>query len=345
MHSGRLPRRRPSNWRSIQLLAGVAAIGIVTWLVIAPQLRAAAGASRTLSGVDPVWLAVAAAAEAASLLAYVRLSQHALSPTGVGFAAMLRIDLATLAVSHVMPAGSVVGAGPGYRLLTRSGVPPARAVSGKTVQAVGSAVVLNLVLAVALAVAVARHGITGLYSTAAILIVALLGTVAAFAVQLIRHPARCAKWPATLAAALPGVQPASGARLGASLGEALGALTHNRRFLITTSALAAVNWLLDAAALWCAVTAFGHPLGPVGLGVAYGLANLFATIPITPGGLGIIEGVLLPVLTSFHTPHTAAVLGITTWRLLNFWAPIPIGFTALAITRRSQRPDGRMPAP
>ena len=277
------------------------------------------------------------AAEAGALLAYARLSQHTLAPARIPFAAVLRIDLATLAASHVTPAGSVVGVGLGYRLLTRSGVPPAKAVSAKTVQAVGSTVVLNLLLAIALTTAVARYGTTGLYSTAAALILAVLGTVAVVAVTLIRQPQRCAKWASALAAALAGVQRASGERLAASLTEALLPLTYDRRFLLTTTTWAALNWLLDAAALWCAVAAFGHPLGAVGLGVALGLANLFAAIPLTPGGLGIIEGVLLPVLISFHTPHADAVLGITTWRLLNFWAPIPIGFAALAITRRPDR--------
>lgn len=330
--------RRTDGWRLTRGLAGVAAIVVVAWLVVVPQLRSAAEATRTLSGVNPVWLGTAVVAEAGALLAYARLSQHTLAPARIRFAAMLRIDLATLAVSHVTPAGSVVGAGLGYRLLTHSGVSPAKAISAKTVQAVGSAVVLNLLLAVALGAAVARHGTTGLYSTATALILILLCAVAAVAVLLIRHPQRSADWAATLAGVLPRVQPASGARLAASLSEVLGLLIHDRRFLITTAGWAAANWLLDAAALWCVVTAFGHPLGPVGLGVAYGLANLFAAIPLTPGGLGVIEGVLLPVLTSFHTPHTDAVLGITTWRLLNFWAPIPIGLTALAITRRTHQP-------
>jgi len=329
------PVRRAISWRLIRGLVGIAAVVTVAWLVLVPQLRSAAAATRTVSAVDPMWLGIAVVAEAAALLAYARLSQHTLAPARIRFAAMLRIDLATLAIGHVTPAGSVVGAGLGYRLLTLSGASPAKAISGKAVQAIGSAVVLNLLLAVALGVAVARDGTTSLYSTATALIFTLLCAVSAVAVLLIRQPQRCADWAASLAAVLPGVQPASGSRVAASLTEALGLLIHDRRFLTTTAGWAAANWALDAAALWCAVAAFGHPLGPVGLGVAYGLANLFAAIPLTPGGLGVMEGVLLPVLTSFHTPHTDAVLAITTWRLLNFWAPIPIGLVALAITRRT----------
>ena len=244
-------------------LVGVAAIVMAAWLVLVPQLHSAATAISTLAAVDPVWLGLAVLAEAGALLSYARLSQHTLAPVRIGFAAMLRIDLATMAVSHITPAGSVVGVGLGYRLLTRSGVSPAKAISGKAVQAVGSAVVLNLLLTVALVFAVSRHGTSSLYSTAIVLILTLLAAVAVVAVVavlLVRHPLRSAGWAGALAAVLPGVQPSSGSRLAASLTEILGLLTHDRRFLGTTAAWAAVNWLLDAAALWCAVTAFGHPL-------------------------------------------------------------------------------------
>ncbi len=172
-------------------LVGVAAIVMAAWLVLVPQLHSAATAISTLAAVDPVWLGVAVLAEAGALLSYARLSQHTPAPVRIGFAAMLRIDLATMAVSHITPAGSVVGVGLGYRLLTRSGVSPAKAISGKAVQAVGSAVVLNLLLTVALVFAVSRHRTSSLYSTAIVLILTLLAAVAVVAVVavlLVRHP-------------------------------------------------------------------------------------------------------------------------------------------------------------
>ena len=59
--------------------------------------------------------------------------------------------------------------------------------------------------------------------------------------------------------------------------------------------------------------------------MSYGLANVLGAIPITPGGLGIIEGVLTPSLVGFGVPRAAAVLGVLSWRLVNFWLPIPVG--------------------
>jgi len=62
--------------------------------------------------------------------------------------------------------------------------------------------------------------------------------------------------------------------------------------------------------------------------VAYGLANVMAVLPITPGGLGVVEGVLVPTLVGFGSPRGIAILGVITYRLVNFWLPIPVGALA-----------------
>jgi hypothetical protein len=67
---------------------------------------------------------------------------------------------------------------------------------------------------------------------------------------------------------------------------------------------AAANWLLDAACLFVFIVALHGYVSPINLLVAYGLANILAVIPITPGGLGIIEGILIPALHGFGVPLT-----------------------------------------
>jgi hypothetical protein len=88
---------------------------------------------------------------------------------------------------------------------------------------------------------------------------------------------------------------------------------------------AAANWLLDAAALWVFVRAYGGTLWPDALLVSFGLANVLAAIPITPGGLGIVEGVYIPTLIGFGITPTAAGLAVPTYRLAQYWLPIPLG--------------------
>ena len=64
---------------------------------------------------------------------------------------------------------------------------------------------------------------------------------------------------------------------------------------------------LDASSLWVFLAAFGHLMTPYGLLVAYGLANVMAVLPITPGGLGVVEGVLVPTLVGFGSPRGIAI--------------------------------------
>src|SRR5207302_518933 len=91
---------------------------------------------------------------------------------------------------------------------------------------------------------------------------------------------------------------------------------------------AAANWLLDAVSLWVFVAAFGHRVSPDALLVSYGLAYVLAAIPITPGGLGVVEAALTTALVGFGTSRGVAILGVVTYRLANFWLPIPAGVFA-----------------
>ena len=59
--------------------------------------------------------------------------------------------------------------------------------------------------------------------------------------------------------------------------------------------------------------------------MAFGLANVMAVIPITPGGLGIVEGIYIPTLVGFGLTRQTATLGVAAYRLAQFWFPIVFG--------------------
>ena len=79
--------------------------------------------------------------------------------------------------------------------------------------------------------------------------------------------------------------------------------------------------------------AFGGSLEIDALLVAFGLANIFAVIPITPGGLGIVEGVYIPTLVGFGLTRRAATLGVASYRLAQYWFPILLGGVLYASLR------------
>ncbi|MDQ1630283.1 MAG: putative heme transporter [Frankiaceae bacterium] len=321
-------------WRILQRWIGPAlrllVVAAVIEYALLPQIAGARRSLHLLSGISPLWLAIGVLAEGLSLLAYARLTQVTLDVRNVPFRQLLRIDLATLAVSHVVPAGSAVGVGLGYQLLTKVGVPPAKALSGKALQTVGSAVVLNLLLAASLLVAIVFYGGNPLYLPIAAAGLVLLVVAGVVSFLLVRNERAVAAVATRSVRRIPKLDPQSVGRLLATLAATLRRLVADPSFLRRSVGWAAANWLLDALSLWAFVRAFNHSLGIVGLLVAYGLANVAAALPITPGGLGVVEGVLVPSLVAFGTPAAVAVLAVIAYRLVSFWVPIPVGFASYA---------------
>jgi uncharacterized membrane protein YbhN (UPF0104 family) len=76
------------------------------------------------------------------------------------------------------------------------------------------------------------------------------------------------------------------------------------------------------------VAAFGSLVNPVELFAAYGIANVAGALPVSPGGLGIIDSAAPLLLVGFGVTRSVATLGVLGWRMVNFWLPIPTGAAA-----------------
>jgi uncharacterized protein (TIRG00374 family) len=304
------------------------AIGVVIFLleyVVFPELASARRDVHVLGQVNAVSLGIAVLLEAAALFAYAELSRTVLVPDSPPFGVQLRINMSSLALSHVVPGGTAPGGALGYRLLADEGVSGSVAAFGLAAQGIGSAVVLNLLFWSALVISIPLSGYNRLYGFAALagvfLLLAFFGTV----VLVTRGQRHADAWLRRVAAHVPFTTPDGVSRLLQQVADRITLLQTNRRLLSGVIGWAAANWLLDAASLWVFVWAFGHVMSPIDLLVAYGLANVLAAIPVTPGGLGVVEGVLIPTLVGFRVPAAIATVGVLSWRLINFWLPIPIG--------------------
>jgi uncharacterized protein (TIRG00374 family) len=122
-------------------------------------------------------------------------------------------------------------------------------------------------------------------------------------------------------------------RMVQRVSDQLKVMVSNRSLLLRAVVWASANWLFDAAALWVMVAAFHYRLGPDALIVSYCIANIVAAIPITPGGLGVVEVVLTSALTAYGAPGQVAALGVIAYRLVSFWLPIPAGGIAYLTLR------------
>jgi uncharacterized protein (TIRG00374 family) len=230
-------------------------------------------------------------------------------------------------------------------MLTRSGVSGPAAVFAKATQAIGSAVVLNLILWVALVASLPLHGFSPVYGPVAVAGLVLLTAAAVLLVLVLRGDDRIAAVVGRQLGRLPRV---SEERVRDAIHSGAGylrAFAADRRLLAVTFLLAAANWLLDAGALWACVRAFGHTLGPDGLLVPYGIAAVLAALPLTPAGLGVVEASLIPALVGFSTPRGIAILGVLAWRAITFLLPIPIGGVSYLLLQRRRTALPPSPVP
>jgi uncharacterized protein (TIRG00374 family) len=298
---------------------------VVEYLVL-PQLAGARKALHTLGKVEPGWLVAGVVLEAAAIVSYSELTRTLLPPSRrPARATLLRITMSTLGLSHVVPGGSAVGSSMGYRLLTTSGVNGTDAAFVIATEGLGSAVVLNVLLWLGLIVSIPIRGFNALYGTAAILGVLLLAVVGGAVVLLTKGEERLASVVCSVADRAPFLDGDDVAAVLRRVAVRLRGLVAEPKVLRVAVGWAALNWVLDMAALWVFLAAFGYQAGIDGLVISYGVANVLAAVPVTPGGLGVIETVLTATLVGFGAPRAEALLGVVSYRLVNFWLPIPLG--------------------
>jgi uncharacterized protein (TIRG00374 family) len=331
----------PALPRSVRrIILGLVLVLVFEYLVL-PQIAGARRSLGLLSQVNLLYVLAGFGLIAASLVAYTQLTRGVLprDASTPRFWTVLRIQLSTLAVSHVVPGGAAAGGGLGYRLLTASGVSGSDAGFALATQSIGSAVVLNAILWLGLAVSIPLRGFNPLYLTAAIVGLLVVGGFSVAVVALTRGEERAAHLLRRLARHVPFLDSESVHALVHRVAARLRTLTADRSLMLRTVGWAAANWLLDAAALWVFLLAFGYRAPIDGLVISYGLANVLAAIPITPGGLGVVEAVLSTTLVGFGATRGVAVLGVIAYRLVNFWLPIPFGAAAYLSLRL--QPDTR----
>jgi uncharacterized protein (TIRG00374 family) len=299
--------------------------------LILPRLTGAADSADLIRRVNPLLLALAVGLEISAFVAYAKLTQVTLPRLPrLSLPLLVRIQLATKAVTNLVPGGSAAGSTVGYRLLTEAEVSPPSATFTLATVGLGSAIVLNLLLWLALLISIPLHGFNPLYFSAAIVGLVLILAMAALVLLLMKGTTRAERVLASIARHIPFVDEHTAARAVSQVARRLSELIDQPSLIGRCVLWATANWVLDAAALWVFLRAFGGTVNPVNLIVAFGLANVLAAIPITPGGLGVVEAVLTPTLVGFGLTKDTATVGVLAYRFVQFWLPIPLGGLAYA---------------
>jgi uncharacterized protein (TIRG00374 family) len=101
--------------------------------------------------------------------------------------------------------------------------------------------------------------------------------------------------------------------------------------------LMTVSWLTDVAVLALAFVAL-HSAPPwAGLLLAYCAGQIAASMPVTPGGIGVVEGSITLALVAFGGAETITLAAVLLYRLIAYWGCIPAGGLAWLALRRTSR--------
>ncbi len=343
----KVERRVPRVPFWARIVVTVLILGVAVWFFLTSQFGDVKASFSALENLSP-WLVFAALAlQILSLMSFSALTGTTLGWGRLPYGTLLRIDLADLAVNHTLPGGGATSATVRFRLLAAEGIPVSQAVGAATVEVGVSNLALILMFALGLGLGIAQlHGDPGNYILAAGVVFVLLAGTAIGIWLLVWRTDTIATVAGTLGRHIPFVGEERAARFIRSLAGNFLELARNRRRLARAGMFAIGNWLFDAASLWMMLAAFGQPIEVGPLLATYGVGSLIAMLPLTPGGVGLVEGVMVPALLGFGIPHSTALLGVIGWRVFEYWLPIPIGGAAYASLRlsRSRRsaPPGDM---
>jgi uncharacterized protein (TIRG00374 family) len=337
-------RRRPARhwiWHVVLLVALTAGI-----FGVLPRLGGLTRDAAGLRHARPAFLVAAIVAQAISLGSYAQLYRRVLAALGARIRFRLAADviLATFFVSHLTPFGSATGTLVNASTLESEGIPAATTGEAIALTSLMSTVALIVLFGAGFAATAGRHvshEYLVLAGVALFLIVAVLAAVLAVGA----HPAvagRAGRWAATVARHVrPGIDPAKAGQTASRLASlARTALTG--RAAAVSFGFASGDLLFDLLSLDLVFLALRYQPGFGPLAVAYAAANIASAIPLTPGGLGVIEVTLVAVSVGFGAPRATAVLAVIGYRIANYWLPLIPG--AIAYIRLRLRRPGSQPS-
>lgn len=109
-----------------------------------------------------------------------------------------------------------------------------------------------------------------------------------------------------------------------------------RRDLAVAFSWSLFNWVADVACLAFAAYAAGDHASVAGLTVAYAAARAVGTIPLMPGGLLVVEAVLVPGLVSSGMALPSAISAMLLYRLISWLLIAAVGWVVFFFMFRTE---------
>jgi uncharacterized protein (TIRG00374 family) len=237
----------------------------------------------------------------------------------------LNVALSSYALSHTAPGGGAVGAAVGVSRMESYGL------SGPAAAAAGAlTVMLSMTTAAGIGVVATAVVIGDLpddWLWLAILAALVLVAIVVAMVAVLRSP-EAGDWVIRQLARLPKLE-----QHADEWRSSLRSITEDdppsTLELARIAGWAALKWTAAIASLALVFVAFGQTPRLTILLVGFGVSQLAAAIPITPGGVGFVEGGMVAAFVAFGISTSFATTIVLVYRVFEVWGPVIAGVPAL----------------
>jgi putative heme transporter len=338
----------------VRYVVGVA-LGCVVLALLFGKRGELAAAWHHLASASRGWLAAAIATETLSLVTFAWLQQRVLrlSGTAIPLGGLFLLALANDAIACTVPGEPAVSSAYRYRYYRRYGASGASA--GWTIftiliaQAIGMSLLLLVGVVVALAFSASSVG-------AGVAVVGLVLVLGAGAVLVrrdlvLRLASAAVRGVDRLTRRRRGSPDAAQQTIAARIERTLIRMREiplSPESTVAVVAMATAVWGCDFLCLVCSFRAVHAPVPWHAVLLAYGVAQVVGSLPIVPGGFGIVEGSLAVVLVAYGVGEVTAVSAALSFRLVSFWLAIAVGWSSAGVIAhqfRRARAAAASPAP
>lgn len=107
------------------------------------------------------------------------------------------------------------------------------------------------------------------------------------------------------------------------------AMLHDKKILYHALPLSFFIWFTEILRVFLVFLAFGATVDPILIGEVFIVASLIGMIPLLPGGLGAVDGVMILFYSSAGVPPSISAAVTVIERLISYWMTTMIGFLIL----------------
>ncbi|HEX2736511.1 MAG TPA: YbhN family protein [Acidimicrobiia bacterium] len=318
--------------RTLRIAFQIFAVALAVHLIW-PRIAGFKHVGAAFARGSPVAIVALVVFEAASLLSYGELVRVVLRSMGQDVSQNLvqRTTIVGTSLGRTLPGGTTAAMAVVVGALRRAGLDAVRATAALAASGMLSSFVLALLLVPAVVLAIVG-GDSGSAALSVAVVAAAIVAVVVGIIPAVRNPAAAGNLVERLLGRVParfraGLDPAAVGGGVQKAVEGVRELAHDRHALRWGLAWATANWLFDVAALTAVAVTVGRGTPLTAVLLAYVIGQLAAAVPLTPGGIGIVESAMIASFVAAGAPVAAATATVLGWRLFSFWLPILVGLS------------------